>query len=352
MKDIIYHHKNLKIKCRKATSSTGWFARRDDRSAKRGDVLAHSTVLLLVSLLIFSSQVVLAQIKIEAKLDSTHILIGDQTNLHIILTKSPSYDAVLPTEYSLGDSIEILDKSLNDTLQTSPNLVIQKNLLITSFDSGRIRIPRIPLQFKNPNTGQQQTIFSRPVFLNVATIALPDTAFLKPIKEIIEEPRNFEDYIPYIVTAGVVALAGLIIWWLIRGRQPKPTPTPVVELRPEHEIALEALQQLKKEELWKKGKVKLYQSQLTDIIREYLQRRYNIPAKESTSLEIIHYLANKDISTDQIAKLRSLFETADLVKFAKAEPPFDIHEQLLADATHFVEVTKYIPPVVDENATP
>lgn len=288
-----------------------------------------------------------AQIRFEAKLDSSHILIGDQTQLHLILTQNPTWTANMPTEFELGDSIEVLDVSGIDTASTSPNLVLQKDVLITSFDSGQVRIPPIGVKFKNPTTGEYQTIYSRPVFLNVGLVEVSDSTQLKDIKGIIKEPRTFEDYIPWLIGLGVVAVLALLTWFIMKRRKREDPPPPPPVIRPAHDIALEQLHSLKGEELWQKGDIKIYQSRLTDIIREYIEKRYEVPALESTSFEIVQYLKEKDISTELKTKLREMLEIADLVKFAKAKPAQNIHEKLMEDAEDFVRTTRYIPPVED-----
>lgn len=301
-------------------------------------------IILIYGILITS--VAFGQVRFETKLDSSHILIGDQTKLHLKITQNPGWKIIFPSSIELGDSIEILEESLFDTLSTSPKLIIQKHLTITSFDSGLVRVPPIALQYINPSDGKVQTTYSRPAFLNVAMVAISDSAQIKPIKAILGEDATWEDYIPYLITAAAIGLIIFLIWFLInRGNQKEiPKELPPVILPP-HEIALEQLALLENKELWQKGNVKAYQSQLTDIIRTYLEGRYQVPARESTTFEILHFLKEKDLSTDLKTQIREMLEVADLVKFAKAKPPVNINEKLMKDAVSFVKTTKYIPKI-------
>ena len=107
---------------------------------------------------------------------------------------------------------------------------------------------------------------------------------------------------------------------------------------------------LKAEKLWQQGQVKTYQSRLTHIIREYLENRYNIPALESTTDEILHYLKKVDFDNQWKDKLQNILQIADLVKFAKAKPPVDFHDQVLKEAEDFVIATKVQPVLEDINA--
>ena len=301
-------------------------------------------ILLLIGCWCIMSQV-FGQVKLEATLDSSRLLIGDQTMLRLKLTQKPTWDALMPNKITLGEKIEVLDETLTDTLPSgNGDLITRKGLLITTFDSGQVKIPPIPVAFKNPNTGTIDTIYSRPLFMNVSTVAtaLTDSAQLKPIKDIIGEVANWSDYMMYFIIFGVLVLIGAVVWYFMTRKKEEELPEPPPVIIPPHEIALEKLFKLNKEELWQKGEVKLYQSQLTEIIREYVGERYKILAMESTTSEIIDKLKDK-LTTEQITKLRKTLEIADLVKFAKAKPPLEINQEFMDDAVQFVRETKYIP---------
>ena len=299
-------------------------------------------ILLLIGCWCIMSQV-LGQVKLEATLDSSRLLIGDQTFLRLKLTQKPTWDALMPTKIDLGDKIEIIDETLTDTIPSdNGDLITSKGLLITTFDSGQVKIPPIPVAFKNPNTGTIDTIYSRPLFMNVSTVALSDSSALKPIKDIIGEAANWSDYMMYFVVFGVLVIIGVIIWYFMTRKPKEDLAPPPPVIIPPHEIALEKLFKLNKQELWQKGEVKLYQSQLTEIIREYVGNRYHILAMESTTYEIIEKLRDK-LTTEQVTKLRETLEIADLVKFAKAKPPLEINQRFMDDAVQFVRETKYVP---------
>lgn len=280
-----------------------------------------------------------AQVKLEVTLDSSRILIGDQTRLHLALTQRPNWTAFFPTKISLGENIEILEEiGIDTTTESNGDVTIRKDLIITAWDSGQIKVPAIAVAFQNPNTNTVDTIFSRPIFLNVSTVALTDSSDLKPIKEILEEAADWTDYQKYFLMLGILLLAGGIVWYFMRRKKEVELPPPPPVILPAHEIALSRLFQLSKEELWQKGQIKEYQSALTQILRSYLNERYRISALESTSFEIIQALKDK-LTTEQTTKLREMLEVADLVKFAKAKPPVDWNEQLMKDAVKFVKET-------------
>ncbi|MBT8230721.1 MAG: hypothetical protein KJO50_10705, partial [Bacteroidia bacterium] len=102
---------------------------------------------------------------------------------------------------------------------------------------------------------------------------------------------------------------------------------------------LSKLEALANEQLWKQGKVKEHQSQLTYIIREYLENLFGIKALESTTDEILLALKDFDFEQSHQMDLKQILQIADLVKFAKARPPEDINEAFIGKAETFVVKT-------------
>jgi len=170
-----------------------------------------------------------------------------------------------------------------------------------------------------------------------------DSLALMPIKDIIQEGESWEDYKIWIYILGLILLAPFLIK-LLWGRK-KETEEEIVEQEifiPAHEKALSALQALKQKELWQSGNVKGYQSELTVIIRRYLEDRFDVNALEMTSDEINRALRQKDFDTKHSSTLQRILTIADLVKFAKATPPVDINAQFMEEAEQFVNSTKKI----------
>ena len=168
---------------------------------------------------------------------------------------------------------------------------------------------------------------------------------IAPLKDIIKEKKTWKDYI-WIYTAIIVfLLIILVIVFLPRLFINKKTTkkyknTIKKKVIPAHLIALEKLNKLKKEEIWKQGKVKEFQSQLTFILREYLENRYNIRALEQTTGEILQSLYNIDMDNKDIDIIKNILQIADMVKFAKAKPGEDIHKKFLNETIEFVLKTK------------
>ena len=113
---------------------------------------------------------------------------------------------------------------------------------------------------------------------------------------------------------------------------------PVAEPDP-NEQAFIKLQALENKEYIQKENFEAFQVELTHIIREFLSKRYQIPALESTSKEIIHAMQQTDFQKQKLPVLKELLTIADLVKFAKAEKESDFHRRMLLEAKAIIKDT-------------
>lgn len=92
--------------------------------------------------------------------------------------------------------------------------------------------------------------------------------------------------------------------------------------------------------IWQQGRLKEYHTELTDVIREYISRRFTVSSVEQTSDETLRAL--RPLLSDQkelFDQLRKMLTLADLVKFAKWTTTPDENEQSLRSAYSFVKET-------------
>ncbi len=324
---------------------------RSGRATVTGKKANHSTrwLLLLMALICWGPGQATAQVSVSAELDSARIMIGDQVRLQLLITHSPDVRVRHIGLEALEEEpkIELLSAPDPDTVPSDQDIILQQQLVITSFDSGYYRIPPIPVEYLRD--GQSATAFSPELAIEVSTFPIrSDSASLAPIKNIITEPFRVQDLLPYAIGVAGIALIGFLVWYLLRGRhrrRPEPPPAPP---RPAHEVAFEKLAALKAAGLIEQGEVKAYHSQLSHIVREYLENRFGMPALESTTDVIIDQLSRQELAAGWQGELRRLLQTADLVKFAKAEPPATVHQEGMTIAENLVESTKEEPEPEEE----
>ena len=280
----------------------------------------------------------------KAALDSNMIMIGDQVKLELQLTVPAKSEVEWPSfPDTLSSHIDIIQKSRIDTLAKDPEKIILRQILkITSFDSGYWYVPPVPFRFRSPGDTTTFYLESKPVGLDVQ---IPKTDLgkdIKPIKGPLRAPVTFIELLPWLLA--LIALAAIVAGAVYIYRRRKMA-RPIIQLRtksklPPHIIALEALENLRLKKLWQTGKMKDYFTEMTDIIRIYIEDRFGILAMEMTTEEIMKSLKKSGADNSARKTLQETLEVADLVKFAKALPLPLENEQCLNRCVDFIGLTK------------
>ena len=282
-----------------------------------------------------------AQVRAKARVDSTHMLIGDQMRLYLdVAVPAGSSMPPIDLEKLSDDPVEFIGQSEWKDLKNGERF--RKTLVFTVWDSGYHVVPPVPVVVSQ--NGILDSAFTNDIPMEVMAPSSPPQkeGQLEDIKDIIEEPKTWRDWLPVITGLGVVLLAGLLIYlaWKRKTKQEDMPAAPPPPPLPPHELAMKNLAILRSEKLWQNGEVKKYHSRLTHIVREYLEGRYGIQALEKTTDEILAQMRENDLGKDVTEKMTALLQTADLVKFAKAKPPADYHERAMGMAEDFIAETK------------
>jgi hypothetical protein len=307
--------------------------------------------LIMFCALMFCTFLSVAQdIKVSASLDSNSIKIGQQVKLHLNIhyrvDKGKQINVKFPVVAdTIRKEIEVVSQSKTDTVinKNEPFIFNQsKTLILTSFDSGYWAIP----PFKFMVNGDTAGFMTEPLLLAVSTVSVDTTQAIKDIKGPYEEIYTWMDWLKdnmYVVYGGLAAiLAIIVIIYLIRKYRKRPLPeVPVnIPVVPAHVIAFDKLEKLKNEKLWQEGKLKLYHSSLTDILREYIENRFKIQALEQTTDEILFGFRNVAVDDESKSKLKQVLVLADLVKFAKEQPLPNENELSMNNVYDFINGTK------------
>ena len=265
--------------------------------------------LLLVSTLTYSQ-------KVSVAIDTTDIRIGEQFLFKIVIKDTAN--VIFPEKLENLTKLEVVKDVKIDTFKNS----LIKKYLMTGFDSGAFYIPSQQIFIKN------RAYLSDSVLINVATVSV-DTTKQKmfPIKSIQSEPLVYDDFKPYLIWVVLaLLLIGLLIYYLKTRKKPETKEIDTINTLPPFEEALEKLQELDNKLLWQNNEIKKYYSELTEIIRVFIEKELEIPALEITTFELVSLLSdynnpkNINITKETVRKLDALLQEADLVKFAKSTP--------------------------------
>lgn len=299
------------------------------------------TLVVIISLISFTTYS--QNITLNAEIDTNSILIGDHFNMKITLSQPSNIKIDFPLfADTIPNSVEILSASKVDTVVANGMLNLKQDLVLTSFDSGPHEI--LPLDFVIHIDTLTDTIRTRQLFYEVFTIP-PDTSLqdIKDIKPPFDAPISFREYLPYILVGLGIILLIIAIWWFMKKRKKNEPITRIIQKpkEPAHVIAFRELDELKEKKLWQQGKIKEYHTELTEIVRKYIEFRFNVMALEQTSDEILSTFRNRNLcEAENLQLLNQIFFLADLVKFAKANPLPDEHDSGMRNAYTFVSNTK------------
>ena len=251
---------------------------------------------------------------VKAEIDTTNIRIGEQFQLKISVDETQN--VIIPKIQLKG--LEVIDSTRIDTIKNS----LIRRYILTGFDSGAFYIPQQQIFVKN------QAFLTDSILINIATIAI-DTAKVKkfPIKSIKKEPYTFDDFRIYIyLILAILAIIGFWIYWFVIRKRKETEDAPTYRTLPPFEEAILRLNELDEKLLWQNNKIKEYYSELTEIVRGYIERELKVPALENTTDEVLAMikdfknLDSIETSKETIKKLKDLLQEADLVKFAKSKP--------------------------------
>lgn len=299
---------------------------------------------LFLSLL---SIAVWSQPKVTTAVDSVKNKIGAEFKLSI-KTNVDTLSKVKFPESKFFGALEVLESYKVDTVKKGDRYELIKKYGLTQFDSGKYTIPRIPIIING------KTVYSDSLAIEISDVKV-DTLKQKmfDIKDIATVKSPMGNWWIYVlVVIGLIGL-GFLIFYLLKNRKPKAKAEVIVYKTP-IEKATTLLQQLESKELWQKGAVKDYYSELTDIVRNYIEEEIKIPAMESTTSELIEGLRKAakqkklKLSNDTVENLEKVLQQADLVKFAKVTPmDYEIEEDKKRISNTIVTIHKSIPEIVE-----
>ena len=306
--------------------------------------MKHTIYFLFV---LFSSWVFAQVNPVETKIDKNKNKIGAQFNLTLKTTVDTTSTVTFPATKTFG-SLEVIRNYVVDTIKKGSQYELIKKYGLTQFEPGKFTIPSLPILIN------KKPIYSDTLSVQVFDVAV-DTLKQKmfDIKPIAKADDSFGNWWIYLIVAIVILLIAGIGYYLWKKRK-KDTVEELVFSTP-IEKAIGLLKLLDKKQLWQKGEIKTYYSELTDIAREYIEEVIEIPAKEYTTSELIASLRKTatqkklTLTKESLSNLERVLRQADLVKFAKSKPlDFEIEEDKKRIEKSIVSLHQAIPNEVNE----
>lgn len=303
---------------------------------------------------------------VKASMDSTYVTIGMPMTFHLEATVPEGETIAFPDvvkdrgvvcyDDTLQFLLELDEAPKLDTVQNESGvLTLREDVRVFAFDSATLYIPPFAFVTERGDTLRTNSLALK-VFVPFDSIEVDPQKFCD-IKPVVDPEFVIWDYASWLIwPLAIMAVCGLFclifIWWLNHNGRKTVVTAPKEKPLPPHVVALNALDELAAKQLWQKGEDKAYQTELTDVLRVYIEQRFGVPALEKTSDEIIDELY--ELAQSQNASLKNLKQIlalADLVKFAKYHPLPDDNQLSFMNAKMFVTQTKLEEvPSADEKA--
>lgn len=298
-------------------------------------------------------QVVAQQPQALLQADTGRIRMGEQLKLTLSIfysnqSKKASVQWPVIADSLLNGKVIVVDRSAIDTSSMSnedPNAMMQRrSITITSFDSATYALG--PFGF----VVNGDSIFSNTITFDLITFEVDTTQAIKDIKEVIDVPFTILDWLIQhkywiLIGVGILVVVFLALSYLKRKRKQQEVDLPlIVDTRSADEIALQFLEEIRRDKRWITVSSKHYYTELTDVLRSYIEKRFEVLAFEQTTSELIGSLRFSECSPEERQRLNEILSTADLVKFARQQPDEQTALVSLDMAIKFVENTRIIKP--------
>lgn len=268
-------------------------------------------------LVLLTGNITWSQTQAVVSVDTAKVLIGDPIVLHITVEDIPMQATVqLPLLSELLKGLEQIEDLGMDTLKKGDLYTINKKIAIAAYDSGTFEIPTLEISVLDK--GKHNVLLTDPIAITVRTMEVDTAKPFMPIKSNMEAPIYWYEkwYIWGIIMS--VLVAGGIIYYFSKQKTKKFERKERFQLSL-HDATIRQLKNLEKKDLMHTGSYKAYYSELIEIMKMYLDRRFQLQTQEQTTAEVLQLAKRIPALKKQRTELKLILRTADLVKFAKGQ---------------------------------
>jgi len=280
--------------------------------------------------------------RVRTALDTTLVSVGDRLQLTVTVEHAPGQTVVWPDSLSL-DPFEILGAEALAPTEVGGRVVSGVRLTLTVFELGDLEVPAFELAVQGQD-GASTVVPTDAFGVTVQSVGLDEGGDIRAIRGPLGIPIGVIYVLPCLLL--LLALAGLAYWlWRRSRRDDSPDRRSVIIPRLPHEEAYEALDKLEASNLLQEGEIKQYHIEVSEIVRTYIEGRFDVYALEMTTGEVMDDLRTSGIDADAHYAFEAFLNRCDMVKFAKLRPTPDACRQKVAAARELVDLTR--PQVMD-----
>ena len=278
----------------------------------------------------------------HVRVDKNKVTIADTIRLEFETAIDPAYDVNMPKiDAEVLANFGIVDwHNPADRLDVNNNVVRTAQYRLEPFLSGKFALPAFTFEFHDVNQSDDKTyqLTTEPIDIEVTSLLgdQREKLTIADIEGVVSMPGGM--ILWWLLPAAVVVAGAGGIWWYLRKQKIKAA---IRIYKPAHEVAYARLQTLINRDLLKQGKVKEFYEGVSDILRHYIEDRFELRAPERTTEEFLFEIRDAGVLTESHRKALAEFLThCDLVKFARHSPTAEQVQRTFDLAKNFIEQTK------------
>ncbi len=280
---------------------------------------------------------------VHIRVDKAKITIAQTLNLELEAVIESNYEVRMPKVDAVLENFGIVDwENLGNKLDANDNVISGYRYRLEPFLSGKYPIPAFTFEFFDVNSPEEKKyeLTTEPIDIEVTSLLGEQREELKiaDIEDVVAIPKETSLKWLWIPALVIVAAAAVGIWLYLKHKRAEEL---IRIFKSAHEIAYERLRVLIEEDLVGSGRLKEFYERISDILRRYIEHRFNLRAPERTTEEFLIDLASTDVlNPSDKEDLGKFLQHCDLVKFAKYNPTTEQIQQTFDLVKEFIEKTK------------
>jgi len=287
-------------------------------------------------------------ISVAAYADTTDYLIGDFINYEIEVVTRKNIEVIQPNFPDTLSQLELIKREEPISTEDEKSKTTIYKFIFAGYDSVRAVIPPVAVMYRTVDDTSFKKIVTDSVVIQIHTVPVSTAEEIKDVKSPITIPYDWRWLLMWATIAVFLIVAGYFSYKRYKQKKAERPVEKEVIIIPPHVKALAALGNLDNEQLWQNGFIKDYHSRITEIIRNYFEERFNLPAMELTTTETIQHLKSIKEEENILDITYDFLSNADLVKFAKFQPLESVNEEMMKQAKEIIKSTIPQKPVINE----
>jgi len=287
-------------------------------------------------------------ISVAAYADTTDYLIGDFINYEIEVVTRKNIEVISPSFPDTLSQLELIASEEPVLTEDEKSKTAIYKFIFAGYDSVQAVIPSVVVKYRIADDTSFKKIVIDSVVIQIHTVPVSTAEEIKDVKSPITIPYNWMWLLLWVAITVFLIVAGYFSYKKYKQKKSEQPIEKKIIIIPPHVKALAALEKLDNEQLWQKGFIKDYHSRITEIIRNYFEERFDLPAMELTTTETIHHLKSIKEKENILDITYDFLSNADLVKFARFQPLESVNEEMMKQAKEIIQSTIPQKPVITE----